>query len=67
MEDEYIALIVDWQGVAYDLVSSDILWALYGYMKNLPDKLNQVESFQDYSIAFYHRELLRLLDLMHVS
>ena len=60
-------MICDWQGVAFDLVSSDIIWTLYGYMKNLPDKNATVDSFMDYSIAFYHKELLRLLELMHVS
>ena len=66
-DQEYVALICDWQGVAFDLVSSDIIWTLYGYMKNLPDKNATVDSFMDYSIAFYHKELLRLLELMHVS
>ena len=67
IEDEYIALIIDWQGVAYDLLSGDLLWTLYGFMKNLPDKNSTVDTFIDYSLNFYHQELLRLLELMHVS
>ena len=65
--EEYKALIIDWQGVAYDLLSGDLLWTLYGFSKNLPDKNTTVESWMDYSIHFYHQELLRYLNLMHVD
>ena len=65
--EEYTALIIDWQGVAYDLLSGDLLWTLYGFSKNLPDKNTTVESWMDYSIHFYHQELLRYLNLMHVD
>jgi len=65
--EEYKALIIDWQGVAYDLLSGDLLWTLYGFSKNLPDKNATVESWMDYSIHFYHQELLRYLNLMHVD
>ena len=67
MDDEYFALIIDWQGVAYDLLSSDLMWTLYGFMKNLPDKNSTVDTFMDYSIEYYYKELMRLLNLMHVS
>ena len=67
VEDEYVALIIDWQGVCYDLLSGDLMWTLYGFMKNLPDKNSTVDSFVDYSINFYHKELIRLLELMHVD
>ena len=60
-------MIIDWQGVAYDLLSGDLLWTLYGFSKNLPDKNTTVESWMDYSIHFYHQELLRYLNLMHVD
>ncbi len=66
MEEEYLALIIDWQGVAYDLLSGDLMWSLYGFLKNLPDKNSTVDTFMDYSIAFYHQELMRLLKLQHV-
>ena len=67
VEEEYLALIIDWQGVCYDLLSGDLLWTLYGFYKNLPDKNSTVDTFIDYSLNFYHQELLRLLQLMHVS
>jgi len=66
-EEEYLALIIDWQGVCYDLLSGDLLWTLYGFYKNLPDKNSTVDTFIDYSLNFYHQELLRLLELMHVD
>ena len=62
----YQLFIYFFPGVAYDLLSGDIMWTLYGFMKNLPEKNTTVDSFMDYSIAFYHRELLRLLELMKV-
>ncbi len=67
VDEEYTALIIDWQGVAYDLLSGDLMWTLYGFMKNLPDKNSTVDTFIDYSLNFYHKELLRLLKLMHVD
>jgi len=67
VEEEYLALIIDWQGVCYDLLSGDLLWTLYGFYKNLPDKNSTVDTFIDYSLNFYHQELLRLLQLMHVD
>ena len=51
------------QGVCYDVLSSDLVWSLYGFMKNLPDKNSTVDSFLDYSIAWYHAELIKHLKL----
>ena len=45
------------------LIGSDLMWTLYGFLKNLPDKNATVDSFIDYSIHFYHQELLRLVML----
>lgn len=67
VEEEYVALIIDWQGTAYDLVSGDLMWALYGFLKNLPDKNSTVDTFVDYSIVYYHKELLRILKLLNVD
>ena len=61
-----MAIIIDWQGVAYELLSGDLMWSLYGFLKNLPDKNSTVDTFMDYSIAFYHHELMRLLNLLDV-
>ncbi len=58
LEEEYNAVLVDWQGACYDLLSSDVMWSLYGYMKNLPDKTTTVDTFLDYSVAYYHQDLL---------
>jgi hypothetical protein len=37
------------------------MWSLYGFMKNLPDKTSTVDTFLDYSVAFYHNELTKSL------
>ena len=66
-EDCYSSVIVDWQGVSYDYLSSDLMWTLYGFLKNLPDKNATVDSFVDYSIGYYHSELMRLLKELKVS
>ncbi len=84
-EDVYESVVIDWQGVCFDLVkkgrvvclldsffcldthscfsqiSSDVMWALYGLLKNLPDKSSTVDTFFDYSVAFYHQVMLVLL------
>eukprot|EP00094_Tigriopus_californicus_P004731 TCALIF_04551-PA protein Name:"Protein of unknown function" AED:0.30 eAED:0.30 QI:231/0.66/0.57/0.71/0.83/0.57/7/0/825 len=60
-EEQYSARLIDWQGVCFDILSSDLVWTLYGFMKNLPDKNSQVDSFLDYSVAFYHEELVKHL------
>ena len=43
------------------------MWTLYGFLKNLPDKNATVDSFVDYSIGYYHTELMRLLKNLRVS
>ena len=45
IEPEFTAALVDWQGACYDLLASDLMWALYGFMKNLPDKVTTVDTF----------------------
>ena len=46
---------------------SDLMWTLYGFLKNLPDKNATVDSFVDYSIGYYHTELMRLLKNLRVN
>ncbi len=41
-------------------VSSDVMWAMYGLLKNLPDKSSTVDTFFDYSVAFYHQASVRV-------
>ena len=66
-EDEYQAMMIDWQGSCYDFVSGDLMWALYGFMKNLPDKNSTVDTFLDYSLAFYHKEIHKLFNLLRLD
>ena len=61
VETEYTAVLVDWQGACYDFLSSDLIWSLYGFMKNLPEKNTTVDTFLDYSLAYYHNELTKNL------
>ena len=61
VETEYTAVLVDWQGACYDFLSSDLIWSLYGFMKNLPEKNTTVDTFLDYSLAYYHNELVKNL------
>ena len=49
------------------LIGSDLMWTLYGFLKNLPDKNATVDSFVDYSIGYYHTELIRLLKNLRVN
>ncbi len=43
------------------------MWALYGLLKNLPDKSTQVDTFFDYSVAFYHQQLIKHLRALKVK
>ncbi|QQP36706.1 Uncharacterized protein FKW44_021880, partial [Caligus rogercresseyi] len=60
LEEEYAAVLIDWQGIGLDYVTGDLIWTIYGFMKNLPDKNATVDTYVDYSLEYYHKELLSL-------
>jgi hypothetical protein len=31
--EQYTAMLIDWQGCGFDLVSNDLMWCLYGFIK----------------------------------
>ena len=33
LEESYTATMIDWQGCGLDLVSNDLMWCLYGFVK----------------------------------
>ena len=35
--DTFTAMIIDWQGCCFDRVTNDLMWCLYGFIKNLPE------------------------------
>ena len=62
----FLSQLIFLQGACYDYLSSDLMWTLYGFMKNLPEKNATIDSFLDYSIQYYHQELLRILKELKV-
>ncbi|XP_040565835.1 uncharacterized protein [Lepeophtheirus salmonis] len=67
LEEEYSAQMIDWQGICLDYVTGDLIWTLYGFMKNLPDKNATVDTYVDYSLEYYHRELLSMFKTLGVK
>merc|ERR1719376_107492 len=60
-EDKYTAMIIDWQGCGFDLVSNDLMWCLYGFIKNLPETGEMIHGFVEYSLVHYWDELKKVL------
>jgi len=60
-EDKYTAMIIDWQGCGFDLVSNDLMWCLYGFIKNLPETGEMIHGFVEYSLVSYWDELKKVL------
>jgi len=52
-EDQYSAMLIDWQGCGFDLVSNDLMWCLYGFIKNLPETGEMIHGFVEYSLVTY--------------
>ena len=57
LEETYTAMIIDWQGCGYDFISNDLMWCLYGFVKNLPETGDMIHGFVDYSIQSYVEQL----------
>ena len=57
LEETYTAMIIDWQGCGYDFISNDLMWCLYGFVKNLPETGDMIHGFVDYSIQAYVEKL----------
>ena len=53
LEETYTAMLIDWQGCGFDLVSNDLMWCLYGFVKNLPETGDMIHGFVDYSVQTY--------------
>lgn len=60
-EDKYTAMMIDWQGCGFDLVSNDLMWCLYGFIKNLPETGEMIHGFVEYSLVTYWDELKKVL------
>ena len=77
-EDKYTAMIIDWQvpnlrmlhlsfepqGCGFDLVSNDLMWCLYGFIKNLPETGEMIHGFVEYSLVSYWDELKKVNSLI---
>ncbi|XP_023344350.1 uncharacterized protein LOC111713657 isoform X2 [Eurytemora carolleeae] len=46
-------MLIDWQGCGFDLVSNDLMWCLYGFIKNLPETGEMIHGFVEYSLVTY--------------
>jgi len=60
-EDTYTSMIIDWQGCGFDLVSNDLMWCLYGFIKNLPETGEMIHGFVEYSLVTYWDELKKVI------
>ena len=61
LEETYTAMLIDWQGCGFDLVSNDLMWCLYGFVKNLPETGDMIHGFVDYSVQTYWGKLAGVL------
>ena len=61
LEETYTAMLIDWQGCGFDLVSNDLMWCLYGFVKNLPETGDMIHGFVDYSVQTYWGKLSEVL------
>ena len=43
LEETFTAIMIDWQGCGLDLVSNDLMWCLYGFVK---ENHQELMSFQ---------------------
>ena len=61
LEETYNSMLIDWQGCGFDLVSNDLMWCLYGFVKNLPETGDMVHGFVDFSVETYWDKLREVL------
>jgi len=52
-DEKYSSMLIDWQGCGFDLVSNDLMWCLYGFIKNLPETGEMIHGFVEYSLVTY--------------
>ena len=61
-EEVFTSMLIDWQGCGFDLVSNDLMWCLYGFIKNLPETGDMIHGFVEYSLGVYWEELRKVLE-----
>jgi len=59
--DTFTAMMIDWQGCGFDRVTNDLMWCLYGFIKNLPETGEMIHGFVEYSLVHYWDELKKVL------
>lgn len=59
--DTFTSMIIDWQGCCFDRVTNDLMWCLYGFIKNLPETGEMIQGFVEYSLVHYWDELKKVL------
>jgi len=59
--DTFTSMIIDWQGCCFDRVTNDLMWCLYGFIKNLPETGEMIHGFVEYSLVHYWDELKKVL------
>lgn len=61
LEETYTTMLIDWQGCGFDLVSNDLMWCIYGFVKNLPETGDMIHGFVEYSVETYWDKLREVL------
>ena len=61
LDETYSSMLIDWQGCGFDLVSNDLMWCLYGFVKNLPETGDMVHGFVEFSVQTYWDKLREVL------
>merc|ERR550532_426481 len=59
--DVFSAMLIDWQGCCFDRVTNDLMWCLYGFIKNLPETGEMIHGFVEYSLVHYWDELKKVI------
>ena len=61
LEETYTSMLIDWQGCGFDMVSNDLMWCLYGFVKNLPETGDMIHGFIEFSVQTYWEKLREVL------